>query len=77
VKDRLEVTGARWSLTGAEAVLRLRSVWSSGDFEEYWDSHLEQEFKRHHAAHYASGKVPTLKAPSRRQGRDTHLRLMK
>jgi hypothetical protein len=26
VKDRLEVTGARWSLNGAEAVLRLRAL---------------------------------------------------
>jgi len=26
VKDRMDRTGARWSLTGAEAVLRLRAV---------------------------------------------------
>src|SRR2546425_12667833 len=42
VKDRMEVTGARWSLTGAEAVLRLRSLWVSGDFETYLRLQLEQ-----------------------------------
>ena len=30
VKDRMEVTGARWSLAGAEAVLRLRALQASG-----------------------------------------------
>jgi hypothetical protein len=29
VKDRMDVTGARWSLAGAEAVLRLRALRSS------------------------------------------------
>ena len=32
VKDRMEVTGARWSLNGAEAVFRLRALRSSHDF---------------------------------------------
>ena len=36
VKDRMEVTGARWSLAGAEAVLRLRALQASGDFDAYW-----------------------------------------
>lgn len=53
IKDRLEITGARWRLAGAEAVLRLRSLISSGDFEEYWQFHLQQEFRRHHATHDA------------------------
>jgi len=35
IKDRMDITGARWSLSGAEAVLKLRSVRSSGDFDEY------------------------------------------
>ena len=52
VKDRLEVTGARWRLAGAEAVLRLRALLASGDFDAYWQFHLMQEFQRHHACHY-------------------------
>jgi hypothetical protein len=77
VKDRMEVTGARWSLTGAAAVLRLRSLWSSGDFEAYWHFHLEQECKRHHAVRYAKANVPTRTLPVRRQGRGSQLQLVK
>ena len=43
VKDRMDRTGARWSLTGAEAVLRLRALRASGDFDAYWPFHLEQD----------------------------------
>jgi hypothetical protein len=32
VGDRLDITGARWGLQGAEAVLTLRAVISNGDF---------------------------------------------
>jgi hypothetical protein len=77
VKDRMEVTGARWSLEGAEAVLRLRSLWVSGDFEAYWRLHLEREHQRHHTAHYASGKVPMPAPASKRKPRGPHLRLVK
>ena len=43
VKDRMQVTGARWSLDGAEAVLRLRALASNGDFDDYFTFHREQE----------------------------------
>ena len=59
VKDRMDRTGARWSLQGAEAVLRLRSLRSSGDFEAYWAFHLQQEHDRTHRARYAGGDVPS------------------
>jgi len=36
VQDRMGRTGARWSLTGAEAILRLRALRASGDFDDYW-----------------------------------------
>lgn len=61
VKDRMELTGARWGLAGAEAVLRLRALRTSGDFEAYWRFHEAQEHQRNHAAHYANGEVPALK----------------
>ncbi len=50
VKDRMERTGARWSLDGAEAVLRLRALWTNGDFEPYWAFHLHREYERNHAS---------------------------
>ena len=46
VKDRMDLTGARWSLEGAEAVLRLRSLRASGDFEDYQVIHNRQERQR-------------------------------
>ncbi|MBK7956466.1 MAG: ISKra4 family transposase [Candidatus Accumulibacter sp.] len=48
VKDRMDLTGARWSLDGAEAVLRLRSLRASGDFEEYMAFHHRQERQRNY-----------------------------
>jgi len=52
VKDRMEITGARWGLQGAEAVLRLRALRCSGDLDEYWRFHQGQEFKRNHLSRY-------------------------
>ena len=46
LQDRLDITGARWSLRAAEAVLKLRALRFSGDFEEYWAFHLAQERAR-------------------------------
>jgi hypothetical protein len=76
VKDRLEVTGAHWSVTGAEAVLRLRSLRASGDFDAYWRFHLKQERQRNHDAHYATpiaGPAPRAAA----KARAGHLRVVK
>ena len=46
IGDRLDITGARWGLQGAEAVLTLRAVISNGDFDEYWRYHLAREHQR-------------------------------
>ena len=59
IVDRLDITGARWSVRGAEAILRLRSLRSSGDFDDYWRFHLDTEHQRHHASRYA--EKPTLR----------------
>ena len=50
IKDRMEVTGARWSLDGAEAVLNLRALAGNGDFDEYFGFHLRQQKQRDHAS---------------------------
>jgi len=49
IKDRMDRTGARWSLKGAEAILKLRSLVSSGDFDTYWQFHESQETQRHYS----------------------------
>ena len=69
VKDRMDITGARWSLAGAEAVLRIRAIRASGDFDRYWQFHLAQERERNHTSRYAEG-LPRSAARS-------HLRLVK
>jgi len=58
VKDRMEVTGARWSLTGAEAILSLRALRASRGFEEYRRFHEAREYERTHQSKYAGGIVP-------------------
>jgi exonuclease VII small subunit len=78
VKDRMEVTGARWSLTGAEAVLRLRALRSSHDFDEYWAFHEAQEYERNHRSFYANGIVPpTIQSQSTRKQKNTLLKAVK
>ena len=64
VNDRLGITGARWRLRGAEAVLRLRALRSSGDFDEYWRFHEAREWERTHRQRYADGQVPSLQQPN-------------
>ncbi|MHC5260834.1 ISKra4 family transposase [Streptomyces sp. UC4497] len=46
IGDRLDITGARWGLTGAEAVLRLRTLIDNGDFDAYWRHHTTREHQR-------------------------------
>jgi hypothetical protein len=54
IKDRLDRTGARWRMKSAEAIIRIRSLRSSGDFDAYWRFHREQELQRNHSCHYAA-----------------------
>ena len=75
VNDRLGLTGARWRLRGAEAVLRLRALRSSGDFDEYWKFHEAQEYERTHRQRYADRQVPALRHPNHPQR--PHLRLLR
>ncbi len=76
VKDRMDVTGARWSLTGAEAVLRLRALRSSRDFNEYWGFHEACEHARTHQARYAASTVPPTTAYISNRKR-AHLKIIK
>jgi hypothetical protein len=58
IKDRMDITGARWGLQGAEAILKLRAIRSNGDFDEYWTYHLTKERQRNHQSRYANGVIP-------------------
>jgi hypothetical protein len=52
VQDRMGITGARWGLAGAQAMLWLRAINASGDTTAYWDWHIEQEHQRNHLSRY-------------------------
>ena len=64
VKDRMDITGARWSLAGAEAVLRLRALRASGDFDEYWAFHEAKHHETTHLNSYARASIPQAADPS-------------
>lgn len=74
IKDRMDITGACWSLEGAEAILKLRSLRASGDLDSYWAYHENVEQLRNHVAHYA-GTPPATIVPLRLRGRK-YLRLV-
>jgi hypothetical protein len=57
VKDRMDITGARWGLEGAEAILKLRAVIATGDFDAYWRFHLRREHERIHHVKYRDSLV--------------------
>jgi hypothetical protein len=63
VKDRLDITGARWGLAGAEAILKLRALISNGDFNDYWTYHISQEHQRVHKSRYANNTIPEPRHP--------------
>ena len=49
VQDRMGIIGARWGLAVAEAVLKLRAIRTSGDWDDYWPFHLVKEHARNYS----------------------------
>ena len=52
VQDRMGITGARWGLAGAQAILWLRAIAANGDLDEYWAWHMNLEHQRNHLSRY-------------------------
>ena len=52
VKDRMDITGARWGVATAEAILKLRALHANGHFDAYWTHHLQRERERNHGPGY-------------------------
>ena len=48
IGDRLGITGARWSLPGAQAMLWMRAIAASSDLPAYWNWHITREHQRNH-----------------------------
>ena len=51
IKDRMDITGARWSTDGAEAILQLRVITANGDWDAYWAWHQQQQHRRTYHNH--------------------------
>ena len=54
IKDRMERSGCRWNIKGAEAILKLRSVKTSHDWDQYWQHHISQKKERMYASKMAA-----------------------
>jgi hypothetical protein len=46
VKDRMEQTGMRWTVEGAQSMLHLRALYLNGDWRSFVAYHIEQEQNR-------------------------------
>lgn len=46
VKDRMELTGMRWTLPGAQSMLHLRAIYLNGDWDDYLDFYIQTEQAR-------------------------------
>jgi hypothetical protein len=46
IRDRFERSGMRWTPETAEALLRLRAIHLSGDFDTYWEFHVNRDQQR-------------------------------
>jgi hypothetical protein len=75
VKDRMELTGARWRLKRAEAVLKIRAIRASGDFDDYWAFHEQMEKKRNHESKYRKGNIPAVIIPFKKLYEKSHRNL--
>ena len=58
IKDRMDITGARWGLPGAEAILKLRAIITNDDLPAYWAYHLTRERERVHSSRYPDALIP-------------------
>ena len=53
IKDRMERSGMRWTEEMAEAIVQLRAIYLSGDFDRYWSFHIEKDQQRLHPGHWS------------------------
>ena len=53
IKDRMERSGMRWTEQMAEAIVQLRAIYLSGDFDQYWQFHIDEDQKRLYPADWS------------------------
>src|SRR5437763_9571549 len=52
IKDRMERSGMRWTEQMAEAIVQLRAIYLSGDFDRYWSFHIQKDQQRLHPGNW-------------------------
>ena len=62
IKDRMERSGMRWVLSGARAMLSIRSVFFSGLWDEFMSFHINSEIKRLYNSEAANDEQFSLAA---------------
>ena len=55
IQDRMERSGMRWTEGMAEAIVQLRAIYLSGDFDRYWTFHIEKDQQISNASIPVSG----------------------
>ena len=57
VKDRMEQTGMRWRIEGAQAILSLRAIYVNGDWDAFHNLRIQAE---QHKLHPYKRRLPTI-----------------
>jgi hypothetical protein len=60
IEDRFGITGARWSLDGAEIILKLRAVVVNGDLDDYTDYYKARYRTDIHLSRYDPDSIAAL-----------------
>ena len=56
----MDITGARWGLAGAEAILNYAPDQATATSTQYWTFHLAQEHRRVHESRYLNHAIPSI-----------------
>jgi hypothetical protein len=51
INDRLELTGMRWTIQGAESIIRLRAAYLNKDWKDFWKFRRASELRRLYGSH--------------------------
>jgi hypothetical protein len=75
VKDRMELSGMRWSIDGAENLLHLRAVAENNDWEAYHCFRKQQRQQRLYKLDWPEEiPLPSLSRPAKRSTKTQHRR---
>jgi hypothetical protein len=65
INDRMERSGMRWSPEGAEAILKLRSIFLTDQWNDFWDFRTQREKRALYAGQDVVSKEPSIQTDIR------------